>query len=32
MLINQARPAFASWFGVLPDITPELRTAIQATF
>jgi shikimate dehydrogenase len=32
MLINQARPAFASWFGVLPDITPELRAAIQATF
>ncbi len=32
MLLNQARPAFASWFGVLPDITPELRTAIQATF
>jgi polyribonucleotide nucleotidyltransferase len=30
--INQARPAFASWFGVLPDITPELRAAIQATF
>ena len=32
MLINQARPAFASWFGVMPDITPELRSAIQATF
>ena len=32
MLLNQARPAFASWFGVLPDITPELRAAIQATF
>jgi shikimate dehydrogenase len=32
MLLNQARPAFASWFGVLPDITPELREAIQATF
>jgi shikimate dehydrogenase len=32
MLLNQARPAFASWFRVLPDITPELRAAIQATF
>ena len=32
MLLNQARPAFQSWFGVLPEITPELRAAIQATF
>ena len=32
MLLNQARPAFRSWFGVLPEITPELRAAIQATF
>ena len=32
MLLNQARPAFQSWFGVLPEITPALRVAIQATF
>ena len=31
MLLNQARPAFQAWFGVLPDITPELRHAITAT-
>lgn len=32
MLLNQARPAFNAWFGVMPDITPELRAAVQATF
>ena len=32
MLLNQARPAFQSWFGVLPDVTPELRAVVQATF
>jgi shikimate dehydrogenase len=32
MLLNQARPAFQAWFGVMPEITPELRAAIQATF
>ncbi len=32
MLLNQARPAFEAWFGVLPQITPALRSAIQATF
>jgi shikimate dehydrogenase len=32
MLLNQARPAFHAWFGVLPDITPELVRAIEATF
>ncbi|MGB4118419.1 MAG: shikimate dehydrogenase [Polaromonas sp.] len=31
MLLNQARPAFEAWFGVLPDITPELRRLVQAT-
>lgn len=31
MLLNQARPAFHAWFGVMPEITPELRQAIQAT-
>ncbi len=32
MLLNQARPAFQSWFGVLPEVTPELRATVQATF
>jgi shikimate dehydrogenase len=32
MLLNQARPAFNAWFGVMPDITPELIRAIAATF
>jgi shikimate dehydrogenase len=32
MLLNQARPAFKAWFGVMPEITPELRQAILATF
>ena len=31
MLLNQARPAFEAWFGVLPDITPELRRMVEAT-
>jgi shikimate dehydrogenase len=32
MLLNQARPAFEAWTGVRPEITPELRKAIAATF
>ena len=32
MLLNQARPAFNAWFGVMPEITPALRAAVQATF
>ena len=31
MLLNQARPAFEAWFGVMPDITAELRQSIEAT-
>jgi len=31
MLLNQARPAFKAWFGVMPEITPELRRLIEAT-
>lgn len=31
MLLNQARPAFQRWFGVLPDVTPELRRMVEAT-
>jgi shikimate dehydrogenase len=32
MLLNQARPAFHKWFGVMPEITDELRRKILATF
>jgi len=32
LLLNQARPAFNAWFGVIPEITPALRQAIAATF
>ncbi len=32
LLLNQARPAFQAWYGVLPDITPGLLRVIQATF
>jgi shikimate dehydrogenase len=31
MLLNQARPAFKAWFGVMPVVTPELRASIEAT-
>jgi shikimate dehydrogenase len=31
MLLHQARPAFASWFGVMPEVTRELRALIEAT-
>jgi hypothetical protein len=32
MLLNQARPAFEAWFGVMPSITPGLKRAIESTF
>jgi shikimate dehydrogenase len=32
LLLNQARPAFNAWFGVMPEITPALKQAIAATF
>ena len=31
MLLHQARPAFKAWFGVMPDVTLELRRTIEAT-
>jgi shikimate dehydrogenase len=31
MLLHQARPAFHAWFGVMPDVTPELFAMIEAT-
>jgi shikimate dehydrogenase len=32
LLLNQARPAFNAWFGVMPEITPELIRSLEATF
>ncbi|MBT9292350.1 shikimate dehydrogenase [Prosthecodimorpha staleyi] len=31
MLINQARPAFQAWFGILPEVTPDLRARLEAS-
>ena len=31
MLLHQARPGFQAWFGVAPEVTPDLRKAIEAT-
>jgi len=31
MLPHQARPAFQAWFGIMPEVTPELRAMIEAT-
>jgi shikimate dehydrogenase len=30
MLLHQAIPGFARWFGVIPEVTPELRALIEA--
>ena len=31
MLLHQAVPSFAAWFGVTPEVTAELRAAVAAT-
>lgn len=31
MLLHQARPAFEAWFGIDPQVTPQLRALIEAT-
>ena len=31
MLLHQAVPGFAAWFGTRPDVTPALRAPIEAT-
>jgi shikimate dehydrogenase len=31
MLLHQARPGFAAWYGVTPDVTPELRDFLLDT-
>ncbi len=30
MLLHQAAPGFAKWFGVMPDVTPDLRALVIA--
>jgi shikimate dehydrogenase len=32
MLLHQARPCFAAWYGVMPEVTQGLRRAVLATF
>lgn len=29
MLLHQAVPAFEHWFGIRPEVTPELRAMIE---
>ena len=31
MLLHQARPAFKGWFGIMPEVTPELVAMMEAT-
>ncbi|WP_173088392.1 shikimate dehydrogenase [Devosia sp. 1635] len=31
MLLHQAVPGFAAWFGIQPEVTPQLRARIEAT-
>lgn len=31
MLLQLARPSFAAWFGIMPEVTPALRAAVVAT-
>lgn len=31
MLLHQARPAWQAWFGLDPEVTPELRALLEAT-
>lgn len=31
MLLHQAVPGFEAWFGVRPEVTPELRQIVEAT-
>jgi shikimate dehydrogenase len=31
MLLHQGRPGFAAWFGIRPEVTPELRARMVAT-
>ena len=28
MLLHQGRPGFEAWFGIAPEVTPELRAVV----
>lgn len=30
MLIEQARPGFQAWFGIMPEVTPDVRAMMEA--
>jgi len=31
MLLHQGRPAWKAWFGIEPEVTPELRALVEAS-
>ncbi|HEY6863987.1 MAG TPA: hypothetical protein VI319_08810 [Burkholderiales bacterium] len=31
MLLHQGRPAWKAWFGIEPEVTPELRRMVEKT-
>jgi len=31
MLLHQGRPAWKAWFGIEPEVTPELRAMVEQT-
>jgi shikimate dehydrogenase len=31
MLLHQGRPAWRAWFGIEPEVTPELRALLEAS-
>jgi shikimate dehydrogenase len=31
MLLHQGRPAWKAWFGVEPEVTPQLREMVERT-
>ena len=31
MLLHQGRPAWKAWFGIEPEVTPELRAMLEKT-
>jgi shikimate dehydrogenase len=31
MLLHQGRPAWKAWFGIEPEVSPELRAMVERT-
>jgi shikimate dehydrogenase len=31
MLLHQARPSFAAWYGIMPNVTPALRALVETS-